>query len=37
MNNTPNPSQEFAVGQIVLLKADPTTRGAVVAVLPGIS
>lgn len=35
MDNTPNPSQEFTLGQIVLLKADPTTRGAVVAVLPG--
>ncbi len=35
MNNTPNPLQEFVPGQIVLLKADPTTRGAVVAVLPG--
>lgn len=35
MNNTPNPSQEFVPGQIVFLKADPSTRGAVVAVLPG--
>ena len=35
MNKTPNPSQEFAPGQIVFLKADPSTRGAVVAVLPG--
>ncbi|MXY28870.1 helicase [Candidatus Poribacteria bacterium] len=35
MNNTPNPSQEFTPGQIVFLKANPTTRGAVVAVLPG--
>ena len=30
-----NPSPEFAPGQIVFLKADPSTRGAVVAVLPG--
>ena len=30
-----NPSLEFAPGQIVFLKADPSTRGAVVAVLPG--
>ena len=30
-----NPSSEFALGQIVFLKADPSTRGAVVAVLPG--
>ena len=30
-----NPSSEFAPGQIVFLKADPSTRGAVVAVLPG--
>ena len=35
MNNTSNPSPEFAPGQIVFLKADPSTRGAVVAVLPG--
>lgn len=35
MNNTLNPSSEFALGQIVFLKADPSTRGAVVAVLPG--
>ena len=35
MNNTSNPSPEFALGQIVFLKADPSTRGAVVAVLPG--
>ncbi len=35
MNNPLNPSQEFAPGQIVFLKADPSTRGAVVAVLPG--
>ena len=30
-----NPSSEFSLGQIVFLKADPSTRGAVVAVLPG--
>ena len=35
MNNLLNPSQEFAPGQIVFLKADPSTRGAVVAILPG--
>ena len=35
MNSNPNPSPEFALGQIVFLKADPSTRGAVVAVLPG--
>ena len=35
MNNTSNPSSEFAPGQIVFLKADPSTRGAVVAILPG--
>lgn len=35
MNNTPNLSPEFIPGQIVFLKADPSTRGAVVTVLPG--
>ena len=30
-----NPLSEFTLGQIVFLKADPSTRGAVVAVLPG--
>ena len=30
-----NPSPEFSPGQIVFLKADPSTRGAIVAVLPG--
>ena len=35
MNNTSNPSTEFAPGQIVFLKADPSTRGAVVGVSPG--
>ena len=35
MNNTPNPSTEFIAGQIVFLKADPSTRGAVVGVSPG--
>ena len=34
MNNTPNPSPEFTPGQIVSSKADPTVRGAVVAVFP---
>ena len=34
MNNTSNPSPEFAPGHIVFLKADPSTRGAVVAVFP---
>ena len=31
-----NPLSEFELGQIVFLKADPSTRGAVVAILPGI-
>jgi ATP-dependent helicase HepA len=35
MNMSQNPSPEFAPGQIVFLKADPSTRGAVVAVLTG--
>ena len=35
MNNNSDPSQEFTLGQIVFLKADPSTRGAVVGVLPG--
>ena len=30
-----NPSSEFAPGQIVFLKSNPNTRGAVMAVLPG--
>ncbi|MCY4554601.1 MAG: helicase-related protein [Candidatus Poribacteria bacterium] len=30
-----NPSSEFTPGQIVFLKADPSTRGAVVSVSPG--
>ena len=30
-----NPSTEFAPGQIVFLKSNPSTRGAVMAVLPG--
>ena len=30
-----NPSPEFAPGQIVFLKSNPATRGAVMAVLPG--
>ncbi len=35
MNMSQNPLSEFAPGQIVFLKADPSTRGAVVAVLSG--
>ena len=35
MNMSRNPSLEFIPGQIVFLKADPSTRGAIVAVLPG--
>ena len=35
MNNTSNPSPEFAPGQIVFLKSNPSTRGAVMEVLPG--
>ena len=35
MNNPLNPSQEFEPGQIVFLKANPSIRGAVVAVVPG--
>ena len=35
MNTSQNPSSKFEPGQIVFLKADPFTRGAVVAVLPG--
>ena len=35
MKNTPNPSSAFAPGHIVSLKADPSIRGAVVAVVPG--
>ena len=34
MNTPSNPSLEFAPGQIVFLKADPSIRGAVVAVFP---
>lgn len=34
MNTPSNPSSEFAPGQIVFLKADPSVRGAVVAVFP---
>lgn len=32
---SPNPSPEFSPGQIVFLKSNPSTRGAVVAVSPG--
>ena len=35
MNSNLNSSAEFDLGQIVFLKADPSVRGAVVAVLPG--
>ena len=35
MDNTPNSSAEFAPGQIVFLKSNPATRGAVMAILPG--
>lgn len=35
MNNPLNPSQEFVPGQIVFLKSNPSTRGAVMAVVPG--
>ena len=35
MNDTPNPSTEFVPGQIVFLKSNPSTRGAVVEVLSG--
>ena len=35
MNNTPNSSTEFDPGQIVFLKSNPSTRGAVVSVSPG--
>ena len=35
MNMRQNPLLEFELGQIVFLKADPSTRGAVVAILPG--
>ena len=35
MNKTSDPSAEFVPGQIVFLKSNPATRGAVMAVLPG--
>ena len=35
MNMRQNPLPEFELGQIVFLKADLSTRGAVVAILPG--
>ena len=35
MNNTLTPSSEFVPGQIVFLKSNPATRGAVMTVLPG--
>ena len=34
MNTLPNPPSQFTPGQIVFLKADPSIRGAVVAVFP---
>ena len=34
MNMNSNPSPEFAPGQIVFLKSNPSTRGAVVEILP---
>ena len=34
MNNSQNSSSEFSLGQIVFLKSNPSTRGAVVGVLP---
>ena len=37
MNNAPNPAQEFELGQIVVLKSNPSVRGAVVRVTPGTS
>ena len=36
MNNTSNPSSKFAPGQIVFLKSNPSTRGAVVSIVPSI-
>ena len=35
MNNAPDPSHQFARGQIVFLTADPSVCGAVVSVTPG--
>ncbi len=35
MDVRPNPSQEFSPGQIVILRSDPSVRGAVVSVTPG--
>ena len=35
MNNAPNPAQEFELGQIVVLKSDPSVRSVVVSVTPG--
>ena len=37
MDSRPNPSQEFELGQIVVLKSNPSVRGAVVRVTPGTS
>ena len=35
MDTAPNPSQDFSPGQIVILRSDPSVRGAVVSVTPG--
>lgn len=35
MEIRPNPSQKFSVGQIVILRSNPSVRGAVVSVTPG--
>ena len=35
MNNTPDPSHQFAPGQVVFLRADSSVRGVVVNVTPG--
>ena len=35
MDSRANPSQEFAPGQIVFLRSDPSVRGAVVSVTSG--
>ncbi len=37
MDSRPNPAQEFELGQIVVLKSNPSVRGAVVRVTPGTS
>ena len=35
MDIRPNPSEEFSPGQIVILRSEPSVRGAVVSVTPG--